>query len=495
MVDRTLLANHIHKQTVFNNLPPEWPEDIFSEIRRWVVARRQKVVVLDDDPTGTQTVHGVPVLTTWPVEALCEALADDNATAFYLLTNSRSLPLSEARELNAEIGRNLLAASELTGRSFVVVSRSDSTLRGHFPGEVEALAEALKTAFDACLIVPFFVEGGRYTLHNVHYVAEGDTLVPAGETEYAQDPVFGYQASNLRQWVIEKWEAFMDRYPSYAETWRVPSSLSDVATISLDDIRKGGPDKVTRRLLNVKKGQTCIVNAVSYHDLEVFVLGLLVAESRGRRFLYRTAASFVRVRAGIAPRPLLTRVDLTLPEGDGGYQSSGGLLIVGSHVPRTTRQIQTLLETSDAQGIEVQVPALMDLTTQMAEVRRVVGMAEMALSQDRDAAVYTSRHLITGENADESLTIGQRVSDSLVAIARRIRVRPRYLLAKGGITSSDIATRGLDVSQAQVLGQILPGVPVWALGLESRYPGMPYIVFPGNVGGPNALADIVEKLR
>ncbi len=495
MEDNTRSATRINKQAIFDNLPPEWPEELFSEIRRWVVARRQKVVVLDDDPTGTQTVHSVPVLTEWPVKALRDALADDNTTAFYLLTNSRSLPLSEARELNAEIGRNLLAASELTGRTFVVVSRSDSTLRGHFPGEIESLAGALGTVFDAWLIVPFFLEGGRYTLHNVHYVAEGENLVPAGVTEYAQDPVFGYQASNLRQWVIEKWQTFMDTHPSYAETWRVPSSLADVATISLDDIRNGGPDKVTKRLLGLKNGQTCIVNAVSYHDLEVFVLGLLVAESRGRHFLYRTAASFVRVRAGIAPRPLLTRADADTSHSLTLSEEGGGLLIVGSHVPRTTRQIQMLLDSSDIEGIEVKVPALMNFMTQMAEIRRVVSMAEMALSQSRDVVLYTSRHPLTGESANENLAIGQRVSDSLVAIARSIRVRPRYLLAKGGITSSDIATRGLDVKKAQVLGQILPGVPVWALGLESRYPGMPYIVFPGNVGGPSALADIVEKLK
>jgi uncharacterized protein YgbK (DUF1537 family) len=372
---------------------------------------------------------------------------------------------------------------------------------------VDALAGALRTAFDGWLIVPFFLEGGRYTLHNVHYVAQDDLLVPAGETEYAQDSVFGYRASNLRQWVVEKWQAFaaMDRpadglQPSNAAQ-HMPSSLADVATISLDDIRRGGPDKVTKRLLSLRDGQTCVVNAVSYRDVEVFVLGLLVAESRGRRFLYRTAASFVRVRAGIAPRPLLTQANtdpshsedlsspLALPEG------GGGLLIVGSHVPRTTRQVRTLLETSDAYGVEVQVPALIDLGTQSAEICRVAGRAEMMLSQDRDVVIYTSRRLLTGKSADENLTIGKRVSDSLVAITRRIRVRPRYLLAKGGITSSDIATQGLDVKKAQVLGQILPGVPVWALGPESRYPGLPYIVFPGNVGGPNALASIVEKLR
>jgi uncharacterized protein YgbK (DUF1537 family) len=93
------------------------------------------------------------------------------------------------------------------------------------------------------------------------------------------------------------------------------------------------------------------------------------------------------------------------------------------------------------------------------------------------------------------LAIGRRVSDSLVEIVLAVSTRPRYLLAKGGITSSDVATQGLGVKRAMVVGQILPGVPVWELGLESRYPGMPYIVFPGNVGGPDAMAEVVTGLK
>jgi uncharacterized protein YgbK (DUF1537 family) len=68
-------------------------------------------------------------------------------------------------------------------------------------------------------------------------------------------------------------------------------------------------------------------------------------------------------------------------------------------------------------------------------------------------------------------------------------------LTKGGITSSDIATEGLAVKDALVCGQIIPGVPVWKLGAESRYPGLIYVVFPGNVGDAQALVEVVNKLR
>lgn len=462
------------KGDLLASLPHEWAEDLLPKIRRQVNLSQRKVVVLDDDPTGTQTVHGVPVLTQWPVETLCAELEND-LPALYLLTNSRSLPLAQAESMNAEIGGNLVEAAGQANRDFVVVSRSDSTLRGHFPGEVKALAGALKQNFDAWLIIPFFLEGGRYTINDIHYVAEGDRLVPAGQTEFARDAVFGYQASNLRQWVEEK--------------MRGQVKAEAVASISIEDIRLGGPNAVTERLGGLARGSMCVVNAASMRDLKVFTLGLLMAEARGQRFLYRTAASFVQVRSGLAPRPLLTRADFDLSE------PAGGLFIVGSHVPRTTSQVNELLAQRRVVSLECRVEAVLDDSRRDDEIGRLARQADHTLRDDKDVMVYTSRQLHSGEDAGTSLSIGKQVSEALVAITRAISTRPRYLLAKGGITSSDVATHGLGVKRALVLGQILPGVPVWQLGEESRYPGLTYIVFPGNVGGPEALVNIVSSLR
>lgn len=461
-------------QEVLDTLPAPWPEALLPVIQARVRSGLHTLVVLDDDPTGTQTVHGVPVLTNWDVETLRAELAS-GPDAFYLLTNSRSMSPAEASALNAEIGRNLARASKETGRRFVVASRSDSTLRGHFPEEVEALERALGQPFDAWLLIPFFQEGGRYTLDDVHYVAEGDRLVPAAETEFARDVAFGYRASNLRDWVEEKSKG------------RIPAE--SVASISIEAIRQGGPSLVTKRLLSLSRGSVCVVNAADYRDLEVFTLGLLDAEAAGRRFLYRTAASFVAVRAGISRRPLLQPEELNLPK------SGGGLVVVGSHVPKTTGQVTALLSQTEIVGIEISTQALLSEPRREAEIARVAAQAEQALRQDRDVVLYTSRRLIAGNTPEESLSIGKAVSDGLVAIVRRITLRPRYLLAKGGITSSDLATEGLNIKRALVLGQILPGVPVWQAGPESRYPGLAVIVFPGNVGGPNALAEVVLALR
>lgn len=455
-------------------LPPESASDLLSEIQARVAASRRKVVVLDDDPTGTQTIHGLPVLTEWAVESLRAELEGPHP-AFFILTNSRSLSLPQAQALNAEIGRRLVAAAEPSGADFVVISRSDSTLRGHFPGEVRALADGLGQNLQAWLLIPFFLEGGRYTVDDVHYVAEGETLVPAGQTEFAQDAAFGYQASNLCEWVAEKTER------------RVRAEA--VRSISLDDIRRGGPSRVADRLSRLGRNDVCVVNAVSYRDLETFTLGLLEVEAQGHRFLCRTAASFVRVRCALPARPLLTRDDLDLSS------SMGALFVVGSYVGRTTCQVETLLRNPDIVGVEVNVCALLDDHRRAAEIERAASRTDEHLARGRDVGVFTSRTLRSGPDAEESLAIGRRVSAGLVAIVESIRTRPRYLVAKGGITSSDLAVRALGVRRAIVCGQILPGVPVWQLGPESRCPGLIYIVFPGNVGEPGSLAEIAAALR
>ncbi len=457
----------VDKAALLNSLPAEWPEDLLPQIQKMVASGGRKVVVLDDDPTGTQTIHDLAVLTRWSVTDLEHELTSQ-APAFYILTNSRALTGDDAAALNAEIGRNLHAASLTTGVDFTVVSRSDSTLRGHYPGEVDALAEALGEATAPQLIIPFFLEGGRYTIDDIHYVAEGDQLVPAGETQFARDAAFGYRSSNMAQWVEEKTGG------------RV--AADDVVTVSLVDIRKGGPERVTEKLVKLGQGSVCAVNAASYRDLEVFVMGLLTAEAQGKRFVYRTAASFVRVLAGIAPQPLLALEEL------GVVSEAGALFVVGSYVPKSTSQLSILLEQPNVAPIEVSVGRLLEKTERSGEIARAASAASAAIAAGRNAVVYTSRELVTGENAEQSLAIGNIVSDGLVQIVQSITAQPRYLVAKGGITSSDVAVHGLGVVRAMVLGQILPGIPVWRLGEESRFPGMGYVVFPGNVGDEDGLA-------
>jgi uncharacterized protein YgbK (DUF1537 family) len=433
----------------------------------------RKIVVLDDDPTGTQTVHNIPVLTTWDTAALSAALVEPGP-AFYVLTNSRALTRDAAVAQHREIGAHLRDAARRTGADFSVVSRSDSTLRGHYPAETDALAAALGGGFDGTLIVPAFFDGGRYTIGDIHYVASGDTLVPAGETEFARDAAFGYRASDLRAWVEEK------------TAGRIPART--VASVTLQDLRAGGPAPVADRLRRLRNGAVAIVNAAARSDLAVLTHALAAVEAEGRRFLFRTAADFVAAYAALPRRPLLSAAEL-IGAGD------GGLLVAGSYVGKTSAQLEALFAAEPALArVELAVPALLDAAARPAAITRCIHEVETALRAGRPVALYTSRTLVTGADAAASLAIGGVVSSSLVAIVQSLAVRPRWLVAKGGITSSDIATRALGLRRARVLGQALPGVPVWQCGPESKWPDLAYIVFPGNVGGPTALAELVAAL-
>jgi uncharacterized protein YgbK (DUF1537 family) len=244
-------------------------------------------------------------------------------------------------------------------------------------------------------------------------------------------------------------------------------------------------------LRDARNGQSIVVNALDYPDLWTVVLGLLQAEAEGQRFLYRTGASFVRARAGIAARPLLRRDELLGPD---VRQPARGLVVVGSHVRRTTEQLQRVLLALETTGIEVAVPELLhgdeDRAREIARVRRQV---DDALETGQTPIVYTSRQVERPDGMEE-LVVARVVSDALVAIVRGIEARPDFVVGKGGITSSDVGTRGFGAERATVLGQVRPGVPVWRLGPESRFPTMPYIVFPGNVGEAETLAEIVTEL-
>ncbi|MBP5749271.1 MAG: hydroxyacid dehydrogenase, partial [Firmicutes bacterium] len=177
--------------------------DIDKLLRAEYEKFNKKIVVLDDDPTGSQTVHDIYVYTDWSQETLDEAFASDQKL-FYILTNSRSFTAKQTEEEHRKIAAAILEASRKTGKGFLVISRSDSTLRGHFPLETEVLRDALGKEIDGEVLCPFFPEGGRYTIGDIHYVKQGDALVPAAETEFAKDATFGYTKSDLKEYVEEK---------------------------------------------------------------------------------------------------------------------------------------------------------------------------------------------------------------------------------------------------------------------------------------------------
>ena len=465
----------IAKAELFARLPRPWPdESLPRQIAAHLAASRQCVVALDDDPTGTQTVHDVWVVTHWRVDDLRRALAAGEP-AMYVLTNTRSLPLGEAQARVSEIAKNLLVAAREVNRPLIVVSRSDSTLRGHFPGETDALARALgDPPFDGVCLIPFFAEGGRYTVEDVHWVEQGGKLVPAAQSAYARDAVFGYRASHLPAWVEEK------------AGGRIRAA--QVVSLSLELIRGGGPEAVAARLRRVTGGQVVVVNAADDQDLNVFVRGVQLAE--GKRFLFRTAASFVRAAAGLAATPLLTAQGLL-----GQRPAGGGLTVFGSHVPMSSAQLAAARQLPLLEAVELRVPDVLQATQRRTAVAEAARRLNAALAEGRDAVVFTSRELARGADPAADLSISQAVSAALMETVGLVHTEPRYIIGKGGITSSDLAVHGLGMRAARVLGQVLPGVPVWQSGAGSRWPGLPLIVFPGNVGHEQSVADLITGFR
>ena len=461
-------------------LPPH-AEKVQLRLEKALARLKRKIVVLDDDPTGVQTVHDVYVYTRWDRETIREAFRAPEQM-FFILTNSRGLTAPESRAQHREIAENLAAVSAETGTDFILLSRGDSTMRGHWPMETEVLRETLEREspkhFDGEVIYPFFPEGGRYTLSGVHYVLQGDRLVPAGQTEFAKDKSFGYTASSLSEWCEEKSGG---RFPA-ASCFR----------ISLEELRAGDVDGIAAKLKAVTGFRKITVDSADYEDVAVFTAALCEAIADGKEFLFRSAAALPKVLGGVKDRPLLAREELVDRD-----NRNGGIILVGSHVNKTTRQLEALRDSKlPIEMIEFNQHRVLEENGLEDEVARVLRRVEELLPAGKSAAVFTRRDRLDLPTADKDrqLQISTEISDALTGVIGRLSVRPSFIVAKGGITSSDVGVKALRVRKALVKGQIRPGIPVWQTGEESRFPGLPYVIFPGNVGAEDDLRRIAETL-
>ena len=470
---------------VLSAQPPARPDD--ESVRASVRAlrgggpgrERLLLGVLDDDPTGSQAVHDVQVVTVFDADAYGAAFAGDAGTCF-VLTNTRSLDEADAVELNARVARGLLAAGDRAGGRVRFVSRSDSTLRGHVMAEVGALQAVQRSVtgrgFDGVLLAPAFLEAGRVTAGDIHWARVSGELVPVGDTEFARDATFGYSASDLRDFIVEGSGAGV--------------RPDDVVSLGLADIRAGGAPRVAELLSDVHGGQWVVVNATEYSDLDTVALGVLLAEQAGRSFLFRTGPSFVRSLAGMGPKAPLRGAELFGARGAAGH----GLVVVGSHVGQTSRQVAALRERGGVTEVELDVPALLNGAD---VVGQAAGRVAAALAES-DVVLYTSRTLVRGRDRDDSLAIARTVSAALSQVVRdSLAAGPAWVVAKGGITSHDVAVRGLGIRRAEVAGQLFPGVISVFRPLDAAPAaiGQPYVVFAGNVGDDGTLADVVAILN
>lgn len=449
-------------------------------LAREIAANTKKIVVLDDDPTGVQTVHDIHVYTGWSHDEILAGFRESN-NLFYVLTNSRGFTQEQTVKAHNEIAAVVNDVARETGREYIFISRSDSTLRGHYPLETKILRDNYERftgkIIDGEILCPFFKEGGRFTIDNVHYVKYGDELVPANETEFAKDKTFGYSAATMPGYIEEKTGGEF--------------KAGSVTCISLDDIHAMNFDAIEAKLMAVKDFNKIIVNAVGYADLKVFCVALFRAMSKGKVFMFRTAASIVKVMGGVTDIPLLTRRDMVTLRSD-----NGGVIVVGSHTDKTTRQLEALKTLPDIEFIELDARLVKDDAAFSREVQRCLDLEEKFITAGKTVCCYTTRALITAGTGDkeDELRLSVKISDAVQSLVGRLKVTPAFVIAKGGITSSDVGTKALGVKRALVLGQIRPGIPVWQTGSESRFPSTPYVIFPGNVGEDSTLKEAAEIL-
>lgn len=474
----------VSRDRLLGSLPPVPPVSAGDVVRAQEASGMRPVyVVLDDDPTGTQSVAGLPVLTSWEVGDFAWAF-ETGAPAVYVMVNSRSLAPEDAERVNREAVAAALEAAEAGGADVAFVSRSDSTLRGHFPLEPNTIAECLRSATgaraDGIVVVPAFGDAGRITVHGMHYAGDPrEGYLPVGETEFARDATFGYAASNLAEWIEEKTGG------------AVPAS--DVLVLDIETLRTD-LDGAVALLTSACDARPIVVDAVEEEDLRQLALALIRAERAGSRFIYRVGPPFVRARVGQAVHAPLTPEEIEASRA-GREVAVGGLVVVGSHVDLTTRQLAELRARRRPLELEIDVAKVVNPSSRGPHLAELIDAAAAGLKEG-DVAVRTSRTLVTGADADDSLAISRKVSAAVVEAVKGVlaRATPRFVVAKGGITSSDVASKGLGIRRATVVGPMLPGiVSLWS-GQDGPAAGIPYIVFAGNVGTASSLADVVDKL-
>ncbi|WP_442946208.1 MULTISPECIES: four-carbon acid sugar kinase family protein [unclassified Oceanobacillus] len=415
--------------------------------------------------------------TNWDEASILDGFQSDEKM-FFILTNSRAFSKEKTEQVHKDIMNRVLRVSKQFNKPFLIISRSDSTLRGHFPLETETINATLGNSADGEIIIPFFKEGGRYTIENIHYVEKDGALVPAAETEFAKDRTFGFTKSHLGEYVEEKSQGRFKQ--------------KDVTYIALDDLRAVDIEKITEQLMGIEGFNKVIVNAISDDDLKVFSIALTKAIKNGKQFLYRTAASFTKIIGHISDKDLLSSEQMIL-----GSKKSGGLIIVGSHVNKTTQQLNELLKLDAVRPIEFNSDLVLDEEKFEAEIQARIQELDKNIRNGQTCAIYTKRErLDLGEGmAEKELELSVKISDGLTRIIKSLTSVPKYIIAKGGITSSEIGTTALGVRKAVVLGQALPGIPVWRTDRGSKYSNMPYIIFPGNVGAVRDLYTIAKSLE
>lgn len=492
----------IEELLLLTQLSPEYPQDVTTQIEVILRSNRNEIVVfLEDDSTGVQKSHDVYLLTDYSdtgIHSGLDAARKAGHRLVFILTNSRALTGTQAEELNRNIATTLMDIAQREKITIRLGSRSDSTLRGHFPLEPFVLLQSLQDHGQYCdgIIVShvFLTEMSRVTINKIHMIRiqkpDGSFWYrPVHKTNFAADPRFGYPTSNM---------------PEYVEFKSATSCFKkilakEVLHIDIDSIRKGGPEEVKRNLLSAHNGQIVTFDTLSAQDLQVFVLGVLQAEQEGKYFLYRSAASLPPMRVNMKDIPILRHEQIRSTSTRDGRV----LCLWGSIVELSNIQLTTLV--SEMPGVlthpfDVQ-KILISKDEREQIIRQAVQRIEQALTPATQVVIYTvpRQEYPPKKLSEEARAINQQtIATALQEVYNRCSVQPDVVIFKGGTTSST----GLFHSGAPrvyVLGQIAPGIPIVKIFPQDnrRFPGKELLLVlgPGNVGTSSTYVNILQKLQ
>jgi uncharacterized protein YgbK (DUF1537 family) len=455
------------------------------------MAEALKVVVFDDDPTGSQTVHSCPLLLRWDPETLRRGLAHPSPLLF-VLANTRALGPSEARLRVVEICRALkplLEEAVAAGviERWLVVSRGDSTLRGHFPLELEAIKQELGP-FDAQLLAPAFLPGGRTTVDGVHRL-DG---APVHTTAFARDRLFGYSNSFLPDWVAEKTGGRI--------------AAAEVQRLRLADL-EAGQEALQQRLATLPAGAMVAVDAEQPRHLAalghaVRALGAVRPGERPRRFVFQSAASLLNGLVPLAEQPLDPGGLAQLRRGGADGRPLPGLVVVGSHVPLADAQLAALLDAPGCAGVEIPVAKVARVVEgpaprELLDSLELLWCSELQerLDEGVTPVLFSSRGELACTSAAERRRLGLALAGLMARLAGRLAPGLGYLISKGGITTHTLLADGLHCDQVELQGQLLPGLSLVLTPAASVVPGLPVLTFPGNLGDAQTLRQAWEQME
>ncbi len=428
------------------------------------MASRAPLIVLDDDPTGAQAQAGVPVALEWSAELLA-GLAARNPPAVHILTNTRALSAPDARSVT----RQAATAAAVAFPEAPIILRGDSTLRAHLLPEYLGLQEVLfPSQTPVLMLVPALPAAGRVTEGGVHYLASGEQRTRLDRTEYSRDRDFAYASARLLDWAEERSEGFF--------------AASDGREFVLDEVRGEGPASLAGALLELSAKSipsVLAVDSVNDEDLAVVAAGLRKAQQAGASVIVRSAPAFVGVLSGTSAHSYEP-----LPGGE-----SAVLVICGSHVPISTQQLSRLSKRRPESIVWASAQRLAGEESE-EEVATVALAAIDRLHSGGLAVVATSRAVL---DSSDRVRSGAAIASGLAAILARTRDQADIVVSKGGITSAVNIREGLDSGLAEVIGPVRDGISLWSVDTPERK-RLPFVVFPGNVGGENELVDLIDAI-